>query len=79
MAMNNIRWGDNIAAAIKALNTQDNQKITDMQLQILWRTICGENITEITGFAKVGPGSFQIINPETNTPVPVTGIGEPIT
>jgi hypothetical protein len=79
MAMNNVRWGDNIAAAVLALNVQDNAKITDMQLKLLWRAVAGENITEISGFAKVAPGSFQIINPETNTPVPVTGIGEPIT
>lgn len=75
MAMNNVRWGDNVAAAILALNVQDNGKITTNQLQLLWRAVAGENITEIVGFAKVAPGTFQIINPETNTPVPVTGIG----
>lgn len=79
MAMNNVRWGDNIAAAVQALNVQDNAKITTNQLQLLWRAIAGENITEITGFAKVAPGTFQIINPETNSPVPVTGEASPIT
>lgn len=75
MAMNNIRLGDNIAAAILALNVQDNAQVSYTQLQLLWRAVSGENITEIVGFAKVSPGTFNIIDPQTGNPVPVTGIG----
>lgn len=79
MPLNNVRWGDNIAAAIKALNVSDQQKISDMQLKLLWRAMAGESITEVGANADVAPGAFQIINPENNQIVPVTGVGGHIT
>lgn len=79
MALNNTRWGDGIAAAVKALGISDQAKITDDQLKLVWRAMAAESIIEVSAHADVAPGTFNIINPENNSPVPVMGVGGHIT
>lgn len=79
MALNKTRWGDNIAAAVKAIGITDQAKITDEQLKLIWRAMAQESMVELAANAVVAPGTMNIINPETSAPVPVTGNGGPIT
>lgn len=60
-----VSWGNQIAAALKALNISDSSKITDSQLELVWQTIKEidrEQLTdkmEATGTTDVTIGSSQ--------------------
>ena len=73
MSLNNITWGNAVAAAIVAQGITDSAPVTPEQLAAVWQAICGAHITEL-GNADVAAGSFT-----TPTGGNVTGTGGGIT
>ena len=71
-------WGKNVADRIKALRPPAGTPVTDAQLEAIWAAVKEEDTAQL-GKSSVASGAFQIINPETSSPVPVTGIGGPVT
>lgn len=71
-------WAADIAAAIQSVKPDDNAKVTNQQLIDIWTAVKEQDTAQLAK-ADVAPNSFNIINPETSSPVPVTGIGGPVT
>lgn len=62
MPLNNVRWGDAIAARVIALGVSDSSPITTGQLQIMWRAIKDEDVIEWTtnGRVKILAGDLLV-------------------
>ena len=68
-----------IAAAVKAVGVAPGLAVSDAQLEAVWKAAMNALFTHDASNALVAPGTMNIINPETGSPVPVTGVGGPIT
>lgn len=72
MPLTNPRWGDAVAAAIKALNITAGAPVTDTQLKAVWNAVKGEDITEITTNGVV---ATTVVGTLPTGPVAATGSG----
>ncbi len=73
MALDGDRLGSAIATAIIASRPDADVKMTDGDLETMWKLIGKEIVDEIKNNSVVAPGSF------TNSAGPVTGVGGPVT
>lgn len=78
MAMNGTRWGDSIAAAVKAIGITAGTAITDDQLKLVWEAVAGENVTELTGNADVLPTPHSGLPLEASVGIAVATTGSAV-
>lgn len=76
MALDKARWGNNIAAAVKAVGVEAGADVTDAQLEAIWQAMAGESKTEINTNAGIELQAADITIPGdglSNGAGPVTG------
>lgn len=76
MALDKVRWGNALAAAVKAVGVTAGPLVTDAQLQQIWQAVAQEDKTEINTNAGIELQAADITVPGvglSNAGGPVTG------
>ncbi len=73
MPLSGTRWGQAIADAVAGATVPQDAFLTPTELADLWKTIAGENTTEITGNALVNVASVTGVTSGGDVSGPGTG------